>query len=142
LNFTNREETQKHLKYVIQVQSYLIKKYNVIPKREWFITLDHEDKFSAKPHEFISEVQKMRRDSYRCPDLVFYDKEVLFIVEIDGFVHYIKSEKTNKRNQIYLNNKCNFIAIDTYDIDGKGKIIDRDIEKVFKELDYKISRFK
>ena len=140
--FTNREENIKHLKYCIQVQGYLIREYHLIPRREWFITLDHEDKFIGKPHEFISEAQKMRRDSYRCPDLHFYDKEVLFIIEIDGFVHYVKSAKTEKRNQIYLNNKCNFIAIDTYDIDGKGKIIDRDIEQVYKEVDRKILGFK
>ena len=113
-----------------------------MPKREWFISLDHEDKFIGKPREFISEAQKMRRDSYRCPDLIFYDKEMLFIVEVDGYVHYVKSAKTEKRNNIYLNNKCNFIAIDTYDIDGKGRIIDRDIENLYKELDMKINRFK
>ena len=138
--FYNREENQRHLKICIDIERHLIKKYNLIPHREWFIILDNEDKFIGDPKHEITLAQKNRKERYRNPDLLWHDGKQLHILEVDGWVHYLKSAKTEKRNKIYKNNDCKFIVIETFELNEKGKVIDKPIETIISELDKRIER--
>ena len=138
INFTNREETQFHLKVELALKAHIQKKYNVLVKREWYVLLDKEDKITDIPKQHISQAQKKRKESYRNPDLLWWDNG-LWILEVDGYVHYIKSEKTEKRNKIYRNNNLNFITVDTYEM-GKTRVVNRDIENIIKDVDMKINK--
>jgi hypothetical protein len=109
MNFTNREETQFHLKVELALKSHIQKTYDVSVKREWYILLDKEDHIIDIPKENISDAQKKRKESYRNPDLLWWD-DGLWILEVDGYVHHLKSGKTAKRNKIYNNNHCKFIT--------------------------------
>lgn len=137
--FTNKEETQHHLKICIEIERHLIKK-GLLPKREWYLVLDQEDRIVGLPRFEITQAEKLRREKYRCPDIMFWDNG-LWILEIDGFVHYVKSSKTEKRNQIYQRNNCNFIIIETFELVG-DKVKNKNIEKILKEVDDKIMEIK
>ena len=135
MKFTNKEETQRHLQICIAIESHLIKK-GLLPKREWYLVLDQEDRIVGLPRYEITRAEKLRRERYRCPDILWWD-DGLWILEVDGYVHYVKSSKTEKRNKIYKNNNCHFIIIETFEmIDGKVK--NKSIEKILKELDDKL----
>lgn len=136
--FTNKEENFRHLQICIQLESYLIHNYNLLPKREWYIILDKEDHIIGIPTFEITLAQKSRKEKYRNPDLLWWNNG-LWILEVDGYVHYIKSENTEKRDNIYENNNCKYIKIDTFEINDNGKIINRSIEDIIKELDSKIT---
>jgi len=110
-----------------------------MPRREWYLVLDQEDRIVGLPRFEITEAQKLRREKYRCPDLMWWNNG-LWILEVDGYVHYIKSEKTNDRNEIYHNNNCKFIVIETFELlEGKTKVSNRSIESILREVDEKIS---
>ena len=139
--FTNKEETQHHLKICIEIERHLIRKYNVLPRREWYLVLDQEDRIIGLPRFEITQAEKLRREKYRCPDILYWDNG-LWIIEVDGLVHYIKSEKTEKRNKIYKNNNCHFIVLETFELNDKGKVVNRKIENIISELDKKIEELR
>ena len=134
----NREETQHHLKVCLAIENHLISK-GFQPRREWYLVLDHEDRIVGLPRFEITQAEKLRRERYRCPDIIWWNNG-LWVLEVDGFVHYVKSEKTKKRNEIYRHNNCNFIVIETFELlEGKTKVSNRSIEDIIKELDEKIT---
>lgn len=137
--FTNKEENFRHLQICIQIESYLIHTHNLLPKREWYIIFDSEDHIIGIPRFEITEAQKKRKEKYRNPDILFWDNG-LWVLEIDGFVHHIKSENTEKRDKIYKQNNCKYIVIKTYEM--KDKVINRSIEDIISELDEKIKELK
>ena len=134
--FTNKEENFRHLQICIQIESYLIHNHNVSPKREWYLILDGEDHIISSPLPEITLAQKSRCNKYRNPDLMWWNGG-LYILEIDGVIHHIKSANTEKRNNIYKNNNCKFIVIETFEIIN-GKVKNKSIESILKELDSKI----
>lgn len=140
MNFTNREETQFHLRVEIALKTHIQNKYNVSVKREWYILLDSEDKITEIPKQHISWKQKKERGSFRNPDLLWWDHG-LWILEVDGYIHYLKSEKTTKRNRIYEGNNVKFITVDTYHM-GKTRVQNRDIESIINDVDMKISNLR
>ena len=99
--------------------------------------MDQEDRIIGLPRYEITQAEKLRRERYRCPDILWWNNG-LWILEIDGYVHHIKSEKTEKRNEIYKNNNCIFITINTYEM-GETRIKNRKIEDIINELDDKIT---
>lgn len=136
MNFTNREETQFHLRVELAIKSHIQKNYNVLVKREWYILLDREDHIIDIPREHITEAQRKRKESYRNPDLLWWNNG-LWILEVDGYIHHLKSGKTAKRNNIYNNNNCRFITIPTYEM-GEKRVQNRLIENIIKDVDYAI----
>ena len=136
MNFTNREETQFHLRVELAIKSHIQKTYDVSVKREWYILLDNEDRIIDIPKQHISDAQRKRKESYRNPDLLWWD-DGLWILEVDGYVHHLKSGKTEKRNRIYENNNCKFISVETYEM-GKTRVQNRTIENIIKDVDKKI----
>lgn len=138
--FTNKEENFRHLQICIQIESYLIHTHNLQPRREWYLIFDHEDHIIGVPQFEITLAQKNRKEKYRNPDLLWWD-DSLWILEIDGVVHHIKSANTEKRDKIYQNNNVKYIVIKTYEM-GEKKIINRSIEDIIIELDMKIKELK
>ena len=137
--FTNKTETFHHLKVCIAIEKHLISK-GFQPRREWYLVLDHEDRIIGLPRFEITQAEKLRRERYRCPDIMYWNNG-LWIIEIDGYIHHIKSEKTNKRNEIYRNNNCNFIIIETFEIkDGSSRVTNKPIEKIINEVDELLTR--
>lgn len=77
-------------------------------KRDWFVVFDSEDRYIRS-----QETQPMYDRNYRHPDLMVfpnkYKKSVviherpLIVHEIDGSVHDVKVEDTDKRNKQYEN---------------------------------------
>ena len=102
--------------------------------------MDKEDNITEIPKQHISQSQKKRKESYRNPDLLWWDNG-LWILEVDGYIHYIKSAKTEKRNKIYRNNNVKFITVDTYEM-GKTKVVNRTIESIINDVDSKILRIR
>ena len=138
VNFTNREETQFHLAVELAIKSHIQKEYKVKVLREHFLILNREDKIVSRPLEAITAAQKARRELYRCPDLCWIDEKFqLWILEVDGYVHHIKSGNTEKRNKIYEGNNCKFITVDTYEM-GKTRVGNRKIENIINDVDYAI----
>jgi hypothetical protein len=131
--FTNKEETQFHLQVCISLKTHIQKKYNLIVHREWYIILDNNDKIVGIPTQYITEAQKARREKYRNPDLLWWNNG-LYILEVDGYVHHIKSGKTEKRNDIYKNNNVKFMTVNTYEM-GKNSVKNRSIESIINEVD-------
>ena len=137
--FTNLEENQHHLKTCVEIERHLIKK-GLLPKREWYIILDQEDHIIGLPTFEITHAQKSRNEKYRNPDLLWWDNG-LWILEVDGVVHHIKSANTEKRDNIYKNNNVKYIVIQTYEM-GEKKIVNKKIENILKEVDDKIKELK
>ena len=135
MKFYNKEETQHHLKVCIEIEKHLIKK-GLLPKREWYLVLDQEDRIVGLPRFEITQAERLRRERYRCPDILWWNNG-LYILEVDGYVHYVKSSKTEKRNTIYKNNNCKFIVIETFEL-VNGKVKKKSIQNILKELDEKI----
>jgi hypothetical protein len=59
-------------------------------------------------------------------------------LEVDGYIHHLKSEKTAKRNKIYKSNRCKFISVDTFEM-GKTRVQNRKIDNIIKDVDIKIA---
>ena len=140
VKFHNREETQHHLRVCIAVAKHLVSNHGLCPKREWYIILDREDRIVSIPQFEITKAQALRKEKYRNPDLLWWDNG-LWICEIDGYVHHIKSANTEKRDNIYKNNNCKYIVIETFEM-GKTRVVNRSIESIINELDYKIMEIK
>jgi len=133
VNFYNREETQFHLKACIAIKNHLWKKHNILAHREWYVILDNEDRIVGLPRYEITEAQKARKEKYRNPDLLWWNNG-LWILEVDGYVHHIKSAKTKTRNEIYENNNIVFLIVETFEM-GKTQIKNKSIENIIQEVD-------
>ena len=83
----------------------------------------------------------MRKESYRNPDLLWWNNG-LWILEVDGYIHHLKSGKTKKRNKIYENNNCKFITVETYELGDRmlknNRVKNRTIESIINDVDMKI----
>jgi hypothetical protein len=130
--FTNREETQRHLKICLSLKSHLQKK-NLLVHREWYLILDNEDRIIGIPTYEITHEQKSRKEKYRNPDLMWWN-DGLWILEVDGLIHRIKSHNTEKRDRIYQNNNCKYIVIETFDEFEKPRKIDDMIDELDKKI--------
>lgn len=99
--------------------------------------LDNEDIIRGIPVPYITKRQKDRKEKYRNPDIIWWDNG-LWVLEVDGYVHHIKSGKTETRNKVYENNNVKFIAIETFHM-VNGRVKSRSIEDIKKELDLRIA---
>jgi len=136
MNFYNKEETQFHLKVCIELKNHIQRKYKFWVHREWYLILDDEDIIRGVPQEHITEDQKLRREKYRNPDLLWWNNG-LWILEVDGYVHHKKSANTEKRDNVYQKNNCKYLVVKTYEM-GKTKVINRSIQSIIDEVDLKL----
>ena len=136
--FTSKTETFHHLKICLAIEKHLISK-GFQPRREWYLVLDHEDRIVGLPRYEITQAERLRCEKYKCPDIIWWNNG-LWVLEVDGVIHHIKSNKTKQRNTIYKNNNCKFIVLETFELlEGKTKVSNRSLESILKELDEKIA---
>lgn len=137
--FYNREENYHHLVTCLAIIKHLRIKYNKHPLREWVVFYDHEDRIT-KYHYEVTREQKERKERYRVPDIIWHDERGHWVLEVDGVVHYDKSDKTEKRDKFYKSNNVNYIVLNIYEFKPtREKAVYRNIESILKELDEKIS---
>ncbi len=114
-----KQAGQSDTEQLIQIASYLRKKYKVKVKREPYILFNADKKLiSILDHVKHSDVD--RSIEIKNPDLLWFDKYGLWICEVDGAVHNRKVEKTRKRNELFINNHIKLIVVNLADIKELG----------------------
>ena len=99
---------------LIEVASYIRKKYKVKVKREWYILFNDFGILAC-----VESVKHKDVDPsiiIKNPDLMWVDKYGMWIVEIDGAVHDRKVRKTNERNKLFIKNHINLIVVNLADL--------------------------
>lgn len=126
-----KREGQSDTQQLIEIKSYLRKKYKIDVKREPYLLFNLEDELiSIKDSVSLvaSPVFKVRN-----PDLLWIDKYGMWIIEIDGMVHLRNSEKTEKRNKLYLKNNIKLIVVSLYELPKNTNVynfIDEEIKRI------------
>ena len=69
------------------------------------------------------------------PDLLWFDKYGMWIIEVDGAVHDRKIKKTQERNELFINNYIKLIVVNLADL----KILDLNI---FDYIDQRIQEMR
>jgi len=129
-----KQEGQTDTQQLIEIASYLRKKYKVKVKREPYLIFDIEGKILPGIFDSLTE------DNIRCPsiiknpDLLWIDKYGMWIIEVDGAVHDRKVEKTEKRNRLYLSNHIKLIVVNLAEIKFLKINIYKYIDKRIAEL--------
>ena len=137
--FYNREENQHHLITCLAIIKHLRTKHNKHPLREWVVFYDHEDRITSISYEVTRE-QKERNERYKCPDIIWQDEMGTWVLEVDGVVHWDKSNKTEKRDNFYKSNNVNYIVINIYEFKPtREEAVYRPLESILREVDEKIS---
>jgi len=119
-----KQDGQSDLEQLIDIQNYLIRKFNVKTKREWFLIFNKETENLEKIVGFVNKddlgVTVKNADGYneytltsfaRNPDLMWIDKYGLWVIEVDGAVHDRYVLKTEARNELYIRNHIKLIVV-------------------------------
>ncbi len=104
---------------LIQIASYLRKKYKVNVKREPYLLFDINGKLT-NILDYVNVGYVSSVFTIKNPDLLWLDKYGMWIIEVDGSVHDRKTEKTRKRNEMYLYNHIKLIVVNLSDIKELG----------------------
>ena len=91
---------------LIEIASYLRKKYKAKVKREVYLIFNIDNKLKGIK-EFVTKAD-LNDCTAKNPDL-------LWIIEVDGAVHDRKVEKTNQRNELFRNNNIKLIVVNLAD---------------------------
>lgn len=98
---------------LISIATLMRKRLNLIVKREPFLLFDKETCKLVKVADYITREEHAHYIPHN-PDLLFYIKEVMWIMEIDGWIHEVKNrviEKDKMRNEQYQLSGINHIII-------------------------------
>ena len=98
---------------LIEIASYLRKKYKAKVKREVYLIFNIDNKLKGIK-EFVTKAD-LNDCTAKNPDLLWIDKYGMWIVEVDGAVHDRKVEKTNQRNELFRNNNIKLIVVNLAD---------------------------
>jgi len=115
-----KQQGQSDTEQLIQIASYLRKKYKVQVKREPYLIFGHDDRLKSildtvDRNQTIKDVVTIKN-----PDLLWIDKYGMWIIEVDGAVHDRKVEKTRKRNELFIKNHIKLIVVNLADIKELG----------------------
>ena len=115
-----KQQGQSDTEQLIQIASYLRKKYKVKVKREPYLIFGHDDRLKSildtvDRNQTIKDVVTIKN-----PDLLWIDKYGMWIIEVDGAVHDRKVEKTIKRNELFIKNHIKLIVVNLADIKELG----------------------
>jgi len=114
-----KQNGQSDTEQLIQIASYLRKKYKVKVKREPYLLFSGEGRLiSVLDHVKHSDVD--RSIEIKNPDILWFDKYGMWIIEVDGAVHDRKVEKTRKRNELFIKNHIKLIVVNLADIKELG----------------------
>ncbi len=109
-----KQEGQTDTPQLIEIASYLRKRYKIKVEREPYI-LFKNDKL-LKIIKYVKKKHLGEGIEIKNPDLLWIDKYGLWIIEVDGAIHDRKVEKTEKRNNLYLSNHIKLIVVNLAEI--------------------------
>jgi len=131
----NKCDTEK----LIELGGLIYRKYGVICYRERILLLDYEDNHLVKLADGITE-EEFHHNIVHVPDITFYKGSELWIFEIDGWIHNVKSKVEDRdvaRNFHYENAGIKFQVFNEWEIlEGLGIKPDRSAttEEIFGEI--------
>lgn len=103
---------------LISIGSLMRKRHNLIVMREPYLLFDKEICRLVKISDHVTEAEYHNYITHT-PDLLFYIKDTMWIMEIDGWIHDTKNkviEKDKMRNEHYLLSGINHIIINESEI--------------------------
>ena len=110
-NATNEKEK------LIKIASFLRREYNFTVQREAILTFDREDGSLRGFSSWLTEEQYYKYIVH-VPDLLFFVGKKMWIMEIDGYIHNVKTSVVRKdirRNECYDMAKLNFIVLNEWE---------------------------
>jgi len=131
IRFGQRKQSgQSDTAQLIQINSYLKKRWHLDFKREWYVGFDLNDRIVS----IVNTVPKGTKYKWKNPDLLYMGKHGMIIIEVDGKVHDRKMLDTWKRNALYLSNGIKLIVLNISEISHSGKTLyeklDCDLDKI------------
>ncbi len=109
-----KQEGQTDTQQLIEIASYLRKKYKVKVEREPYLLFKYGR--LSKIIKYVKKKHLGENIEIKNPDLLWIDKYGMWIIEVDGAVHDRKVEKTEKRNNLYLSNHIKLIVVNLAEI--------------------------
>jgi len=109
-----KQEGQTDTPQLIEIASYLRKRYKVKVEREPYIIFKNGK--LSKIVKYVTKKDLRYKVEIKEPDLLWIDKYGMWIIEVDGAVHDRKVEKTEKRNNLYLSNHIKLIVVNLAEI--------------------------
>ena len=113
-----KQSGQSDTQQLIQIKSYLKKRWHLDFKREWYIGFEND-----KLITIVERVPKGTQFKWKNPDLLYMGKYGMIIIEVDGTVHDRKMLDTWKRNELYKSNGIKLVVLNLAEIKASGKTI-------------------
>ena len=138
-------EQQPDKEKLISLASLIRKEFQLIVQREAILTFHRKDGHLVDFSSWLTEEQ-FKKYIIHVPDLLFFIKGKLWIIELDGYIHYVKDSIVKKdydRNACYERAKLNTIIIGEWDILIKlKKKADRSatVAEIWPEIKERISK--
>lgn len=113
-----QKEGKQDTEDLIKIASWLKEKYGdkIIVRREWYLRFSRYDYKLVDILEFVTREQCYDKNlQVRWPDIMVLDRQngkLLFVIELDGWIHNVKLGKTWKRNADYEFAGIKLIIID------------------------------
>ena len=127
-----KQEGQTDTQQLIEIASYLRKKYKVRVEREPYLLFKSD--ILLRILTYVKKQQLGENIQVKEPDLLWIDKYGMWIIEVDGAVHDRKVIKTEKRNSLYLSNHIKLIVVNLAEIKFRKINIYTYIDKRITEL--------
>jgi len=131
---------------LIKIATFLRKEYSLTVHREPILMFDKSDGHLVQFSSWITEEQ-FNMYTIHVPDLLFFIGKVMWVIEIDGWIHNVKDKVMRKdewRDDDYKRAKLNFRIINEWDVMLKlGQKLDRgatpkevitEVKKIMKEI--------
>lgn len=128
-----KQNGQSDLEQLIDMASYLRKKYKATVKREPFLLFSREGRLIA----ILESVKRSDTDKsiiIKHPDLLWINKYGMWIIEIDGGAHLGHLSRDEERNSLYTQNNIKLIVVPLYEYDMKTFDIYDFVDKKILEL--------
>jgi len=103
---------------LIKIASFLRREFGLTVQREAILTFN---KNSGKLEGFSSWLTEEQFKKYivHVPDLLFFIRKKMWILEIDGYIHNVKNRVVRKdkwRNDDYERAKLNFLIVNEWEV--------------------------
>lgn len=113
-----KQEGQSDTAQLIAIKRHLKDKHKILAKREPYLLFKNGKLLSVLDHVKRSQVHESIE--IKNPDLLWINKYGMWILEVDGAVHDRKTEKTRKRNELFISNHIKLIVVNISDIKELG----------------------
>ena len=124
---------------LIELGGLIRQNYELVVHREPILLFDKNDGHLVKSAIYISE-QEFKDHIIHVPDILFYVGYVMWIFEIDGWIHNVKNRvivRDERRNECYKTAKLNFRIFNEMEIllkQGKEPKRPATADEVFQEV--------